>query len=194
MTHVWRRLLCLAPFAVQPAHAADLFMLDQRYGSIAFSVNHFGAFSSSGTFPHFIGRLLIDRLHPEQTKIDVDADATAVTVAWQDGTEMLRGPEFFDAAHYREIHFSSSSIKGVDPKHFEVDGTLEIRGIKHPLTLEATLLREETDTANGTEIADFTVKGTLSRSDYGMTTQPIMISDQVRIQISARIELPAQKK
>lgn len=190
----WRLLLCLMPLAARPAAAADLFKLDQRYGSIAFTVDNFGAFSSTGSFPRFMGRLLIDREHPEHTKINVEADATSVTVPWESGTELLRGPDFFDTAHYREIHFVSDTIKGLDPKHFEVDGTLEIRGVKRPLVLDATLVREQTDPTAGKEIADFTVKGTLSRADYGMTTQTIMISDKVRIQIAARIELPAQTK
>ena len=51
------------------AHAADLFLLDQRYSSIAFSVEHFGSFSSIGLFPRFMGRLLIDRAHPDKTGI-----------------------------------------------------------------------------------------------------------------------------
>jgi polyisoprenoid-binding protein YceI len=107
---------------------------------------------------------------------------------------MLRGPDFFDTAHFPEVRFISAAIKGLDPGHFQVEGTLEIRGIKRPLTLDATLEREHTDTANGTEIADFSVTGTLRRSDYGMTAQRIMISDQVKLLIATRIELPAQIK
>jgi len=168
--------------------------LDQRYGSIAFSVTNFGAFSSTGTFPRFIGKLLIDRSHPEQTKIDVEADATSVRVPWSDGTELLRGPEFFDIAHYPEIRFVSDAIKGVNPRHFLIQGMLEIRGIRRPLTLDATLQQEHTSAANGDEIADFSVTGTLSRSDYGMTSDRIMISDQVKLQIAARVELPPQPK
>jgi hypothetical protein len=57
-------LVVLASHAIQ---AADLFNLDQRYGSIAFSVTNFGAFSSLGSFPRFMGELLIDRSDPEQT-------------------------------------------------------------------------------------------------------------------------------
>jgi polyisoprenoid-binding protein YceI len=190
-------LLLTAGFAVLASHtvqAADLFQLDQRYGSIAFTVTNFGAFSSLGSFPKFMGKLLIDRAHPEQTKIDVEADATSVRVPWDNGTELLRGPDFFDIAHYPEVRFSSAAIKGIDPRHFLIEGTLEIRGIKHPLTLDATLEREHANMANGDEIADFSVTGTLHRSDYGMTSQQIMISDQVKLQIAARIELPAQPK
>jgi polyisoprenoid-binding protein YceI len=186
--------LGLVVLASHAARAADLFNLDQRYGSIAFSVTNFGAFSSLGTFPRFMGKLQIDRAHPEQTKIDVEADATSVRVPWDNGTELLRGPEFFDIAHYPAVRFVSDAIKGIDPKHFLIQGTLEIRGIKRPLALDATLQREHANMANGDEIADFSVTGTLHRSDYGMTSQQIMISDQVKLQIAARIELPQQTK
>jgi polyisoprenoid-binding protein YceI len=184
----------LVVLASPTSQAADLFNLDQRYGSIAFTVTNFGAFSSLGTFPRFIGKLSIDRSHPEQTKIDVQADATSVRVPWDSGTELLRGPEFFDIAHYSAVRFVSDAIKGVDPRHFLIRGMLEIRGIKRPLMLDATLEREHTNMANGDEVADFSVTGTLRRSDYGMTSQRIMISDQVTLQIAARIELPPQSR
>ncbi len=186
--------LCIAAVSARPALAADLFQLDQRYGSIAFSVDHFGSFTSKGTFPRFMGRLAIDRVHPENTTIDVEADATAVTIPWTDGDALLRGPDFFDAAHHRAVHFTSGAIRGIDPKHFLVEGVLEMRGVKRPLTLDATLERQAPDPAKGTEIADFKVTGVLSRADYGMTAQQIMISDRVKIQILARIELPALKR
>jgi polyisoprenoid-binding protein YceI len=187
-------LSCLCVTVPLPLHAADLFMLDQRYGSIGFSVDHFHTFSSLGSFPRFMGKLLIDRHHPEQTKIDVEADATAVTVPWPDGDDLLRGPDFFDAAHHQQVRFFSESVRGLDPKHFQVNGELEIRGITHPLTLDATLRRQAPDPATGTEIADFKVTGILSRADYGMTTQQLMISDRVQLIIDARLALPAQSR
>jgi polyisoprenoid-binding protein YceI len=187
-------ILCIASVLSGRAQAADLFSLDQRYGSIGFTVQHFGAFQSLGSFPRFMGRLSIDRLHPEQTKVNVEADTTAVTVPWAEGTELLRGPDFFDAAHHAAISFVSDTIKTVDPTHFKIFGQLEIRGIKHPLTLDATLQHESSDQQKGTEIADFNVTGDLSRSEWGMTADPVMISDNVKLLIAARIELPAHAK
>jgi len=166
--------------------ASSVFPLDQTHGSIAFSVTNFGAFSTTGAFPRFAGRLVIDRDHPDAATIDVEADATAVTVPWPDGTAMLRGPDFFDTARFPLIRFISGHVSVLDDAHFRIDGMLEIRGMAHPLILDATLEHREANAA------DFRVTGTLSRGAYGMTTQQIMISDQVRISISARIELPAQ--
>jgi polyisoprenoid-binding protein YceI len=40
----------------------------------------------------------------------------------------------------------------------------------------------------------FSVSGTLLRSDYGMTAEPVMIANEVRLMIAARIELPAKRK
>ena len=183
--------ICLA---AGKARATDLFVLDGTHGSIAFMVDHFGAFSSRGTFPRFTGRLAIDRAHPEATTIDVTADAAAVTIPWPDGAALLRSPEFFDTGKYPFVRFVSGAISGLDSKRFRIDGMLEIRGVQRPLTLQATLERAASDPVKGTEIADFTVTGELSRAAYGMTAQPLAISDKVRLTIVARIELPASPK
>ena len=174
----------------RPVQAADVFMLDQRVGTIAFAVDHVGLFSSRGEFPLFQGRLLIDRIHPEQTKIAVEVNAAAVTIPWPDGPDLLRGPDFFDTARHPIMRFTSTAIAGVDPRHFRITGTLEIRGVQQPQTMDATLERQQADPISGTEMADFTVTGVLSRSSFGMTAQPVMISDRVKLHMTTRIELP----
>ena len=194
MNRISAYLSALMLLVIQPAMAVDLFLLDQRNGSIVFSVDHFGSFSSQGSFPRFAGRLLIDRAHPENTTIDVVADAATISTAWPDGASLLRSQDFFDTARHPAIRFVSKTITGLDTRRFQVTGTLEIRGIRRPLTLDATLERRAPDLSKGTEIADFTVKGTLSRAEYGMVTQQTMISDQVRLTIVMRIELPIQAK
>lgn len=188
-------LLAAALLAVGvPARAAELFNLDQRHGSIGFSVRQFGAFASMGSFARFAGRLLIDPRHPELSKIDVQADAASVTVPWPDSAALLRGPAFFDAARYPDVRFTSSAVHGIDASHFLVAGTLEIRGVRRPVTLDATVRQARANPGDGAEIADFRITGTLSRSAFGMTADPIVISDQVKLLIAARVELPARDR
>lgn len=183
-----RAILAALALQTTAARATDIFSLDQTNGSIRFSVDHFGSFTSEGRFPRFSGRLVIDRARPEATTIDVMADAASVTIPWPDGAALLRGPEFFDAGRFQSIRFTSGSITPIDASHFRIIGTLEIRGIRHPLTLEAMLRKRVAE--QGRESADFSVTGVLSRAAYGMTTQSVMISDQVRLLIDARIALP----
>ncbi len=191
-----RRFVAALPVSLMApdARATDLFLLDQTHGSIVFSVEHFGTFSSKGTFPRFSGRLAIDRARPEATTIDVTADVAAVSIPWPDGAALLRSPEFFDVEKFPFVRFVSGKISGLDPSRFRIDGTLEIRGIQRPLVLEAKLIRAAPDPAKGTEVAHFSVNGELSRAAYGMVAQPLAISDTVRLSIAARIDLPAERK
>jgi polyisoprenoid-binding protein YceI len=51
--------------AVSPGGAATLYRIDQRYGTVGFSVSALGLFSIQGRFPRFEGDLLLDlnRVH-----------------------------------------------------------------------------------------------------------------------------------
>ena len=184
--------LLLTLVMASPAGAADRFHLDQRHGMIAFSVDHFGVFTSSATFGRFRGEVAIDQAHPENTRIDVEVDADSVTSAWKDGAALLRGPDFFDATRHRNIRFTSHSVTGVDPHHFRINGTLVIRGTSQPLTLDARVERRRTDPAEGAEAASFIVTGSLSRSAFGMTAHTVMIPDRIHLSITARLALPVR--
>jgi|ERR1051326_7285226 polyisoprenoid-binding protein YceI len=194
LTHRLVTILAFVLAAAAPSRAADMFRLDQRYGTIEFTAQHFGAFASHGQFEKFTGLIGVDRTHPENTTIDIQVDADSVTIPWQDGADLLRGPDFFDAAHHRMIHFTGDRIVGLDPTHFRIVGTLEMRGVSHPLTLDATLERRWRDDAKAVEVADFNVRGVLSRADYGMTADPVMISNSIQLSIMARVALPIRPR
>jgi polyisoprenoid-binding protein YceI len=180
----------LAAFlAVAPACSEELYSLDQRFGGIAFSVSHLGLFSSQGQFRRFGASLLLDARHPERTRISVDVDATSVDMPWQEGTAMVRSPDFFDVQRYPKVRFTSTSVETVAPDRYVVRGRIEIRGVTQPLVLHARMVGRHPDPARGAEVADFVVTGTLRRSAFGMTADRAFISDKVDITISARIQL-----
>ncbi len=182
-------LLWAAFLSAAAAHSEKLYLLDQKFGTIAFSVNHLGLFSSHGEFRRFDVRLVLDAEHPERTRISVFVDAASVSMSWQEAAEMLRGPDFFDTKRYPEIRFKSTSVEAAAPDHYVVRGMLEMRGAKQPLVLHATLVGRQTDPARGIEVAAFVVSGALQRSAFGMTADQMFISDTVKITIRARIEL-----
>ena len=122
------------------------------------------------------------------------ADATAVTIAWPEGATLLKSEPFFNTAQHPLVRFVSGPITPIDPTHFQIRGSLEIRGVKQPITLNATMTSRGPGPGGKTEIADFQITSAISRATWGMTAQQTMISDQVRLTITARIELPALPK
>jgi polyisoprenoid-binding protein YceI len=187
-----RPLLALAlAGALVPGHgrAADLYTIDPLHGRIEFTVSHLGLFTSHGVFRRFDSALTIDQDHPEHTRIAVVVDAGSIDMPWDGAVDLLRSATYFDTAHYPKLRFSSTEVAVESPDHYAVKGVLEIRGVSHPFELEATLTDRHRDEATHAEVADFVVHGELLRSAYGMTADPVFISDRVEIRIVARIRL-----
>jgi polyisoprenoid-binding protein YceI len=188
-----RRLLLVFPLACvcMPSlgRAEERYMIDQRFGEIEFSVDHIGLFTSHGEFRHWDGKLSLDPLKPEQTRVDVSIDANSVAMPYEDGTAMLRSPPYFDVTNHPEIHFTSTAVVPVSPNHYFIRGLLEIRGVTQPQELNATLLGRHVDAMLHAEVADFVVTGELKRSMFGMVADGIFISDTVNILIRAHIKL-----
>ena len=140
-------------------------------------------------FDRFMGRLIIDPLRPDHTRIDVDVEAASVTMPWDQGAAMLRSAEFFDVSRYPEISFESTGVEALGPDHYRVLGQLQIRGVTHAMALDAVLVDRHLDPARESDVADFVVRGKLKRSAFGMVADPVFISDTVDIRIHARIVL-----
>ena len=102
---------------------------------------------------------------------------------------MLRSADFFDVGRYPAIRFTSSAIAADGPGRYLVRGQIEIRGVTRPIELAATLVHAARDPASGARIDDFTVTGSLDRRAFGMTADPLFISNLVAIPIHARIIL-----
>ena len=113
---VWRFLLvlgvCTACF-VPGAGAESTYALDQKFGSIDFSVDNVGLFTSEGQFKRFQASLTIDEAHPERTSINVDVDAGSVDMPWEDGVKMLRSADYFDVQNFPRVQFKSLTVQAL---------------------------------------------------------------------------------
>jgi polyisoprenoid-binding protein YceI len=182
-------LLAACAGLVPAARAQGLYHIDQSYGGIEFTVGHLGLFTSHGMFDRFMGRLIIDPLHPEHTRIDVDVEAGSVSMPWNDAAAMLRSQDFFDAERYPDIRFESTAVEPVGPDHYRILGQLRIRGVTQAQSLDALLVDRHLDAVRGSDVADFVVSGTVKRSAFGMVADRIFIGDTIDIRIHARIVL-----
>lgn len=182
-------LLSLALVSGQPARAQQNYRLDQRFGTIGFSVSHLGLFSSQGEFRRFQAHLRLDEAHPERTRISVEVDARSEMMAWQQATDMLRSKDFLDVHRHPLVRFTSTAVLSVAPDRYRIQGELRLRGITRPLVLWARLVGRHVDPRRHDEQADFVVTGSLQRSAFGMTADQTFISDRVTLTIKAHLEL-----
>jgi polyisoprenoid-binding protein YceI len=169
------------------AQTQGVFLIDQRFGSIEFSVDHLGLFTSHGDFQRFMGTLAIDPARPELTTINVRIDAQSVDMDSADGLSMVRSPDYFDVAEHPAITFQSTGVAVTAPDHYRIAGTIEIRGVRRPMTLDAVLAGH--DKGPSGPVSEFVVNGTLNRGDFGMVANQNFVSETVQVRIRARIAL-----
>jgi polyisoprenoid-binding protein YceI len=186
-------ILCfiLMVFGMVPGPARGqsqgVFAIDQRFGTIEFSVDHLGLFTSHGDFRRFMGSLAIDPARPELTTIAVKIDAQSVDLDSAEGLSMVRSPDYFDVADHPVIAFRSTGVTVVGPDHYRIAGTLEIRGISRPWTLDAMLTGQDKTPAG--PVSEFAVDGTIHRGEFGMVADQSFVSETVKVHIRARIAL-----
>lgn len=173
---------------------ASFYHVDQRYGSVGFSITSLGMFSTEGRFARFEGQLLLDPDHPEQTRIDVTIDGSSVEMPLDDEVSMLRSPDYFDTARYPTERFVSSSIQTLSPSRYLVHGTLQIRGVANPQDLDAMMTERHVDPAAHIQWADFVVTGQMRRSAFGMVADQTMVSDAVHLKIRIRLTVGVDPK
>jgi len=116
----------------------------------------------SGTFTSFKGDIAFDENSLETSKFDVTIDVASINTGNGMKNNKALNADWFDATKYPTIKFVSSKITKT-AKGYEAAGTLEMHGVKKPLTIPFTF-------SNNT----FTGSFDINRSDYGVgaTTGP----------------------
>ncbi len=153
-----------------------LFELDSTRSAVDFEVKVLWLVGVHGRFNHVQGTIAVD---PFRNTVTVDAriDANAVSMRARSHEEWVKSSEFFDAAHFPEIHFVSDSIplKRLQSGG-EIEGTLTLRGISKPVRFQLAV-----PTCPGASGEDCPVEaeGSIRRSDFGMSSHHATLGDKV---------------
>lgn len=150
--------LLLAALAVAgSATAADYV---QAPGStLAFATKYQGEVFV-GKLPGFTTRLRFDPTKLEGSVLDVTMPLAGVSIDNPDGTETLKGREFFNIAQFPQARFVANRFRSLGGNRYAADGTLTLRGIARPATLDFTWTPGPKPVLTG--------KATVKRLDFGI--------------------------
>jgi polyisoprenoid-binding protein YceI len=171
-----------------PAAALETYAIDKTHSEAAFQVRHLVT-KVRGRFTDFEGSVRIDRERPEKSSVEFSIDPASVDTAVADRDTHLKSPDFFDVAKYPSITFVSSRVQPRGGDHYDVTGTLTIRGVAREVTLPVTSLGSARDPW-GNERAGFELETKLDRKDYGMIFNAaldnggLLLGDEVRITVN----------
>lgn len=184
----------LAVLFLTPAIFAqtDSWQIDPAHSNVTFTVTKFGFVDVEARFLKFNGTITYDPANVGRSKIDWRIKVASVESGERNRDESMQGPDYFDAARFPELTFTSTTVKAAGHNVLDVTGTITIRGVSKPLTIQARYGGKHAVAQQGTfEIfhTDFTV----NRRDFGITAGTYyspLISNEVRITLTAASRSP----
>ena len=145
----------LATFTA-PAAAADYV---QSSGALSFASEYQGE-TFVGLFPDFQARLSFDPAAPQDAKLDVTIPLATADTRNGDRDSTLKTGDFFNVAKFATARYTADGFRNVGGDQYVADGTLELRGVKKPVSLAITWTPGERPVLTG--------KATVKRLDFGV--------------------------
>lgn len=133
-----------SPFAVAaalvamlaaPAHAADYV---QAAGSTLAFASKYDGEVFTGTFPRFNTTLSFDPADLSAARLDVTIPLAGAKTGNADRDSTLQGADFFDVAKFAQARYTATKFRSLGENRYAADGTLELRGVRKPVTLTFT--------------------------------------------------------
>jgi polyisoprenoid-binding protein YceI len=179
--------------AAMPAVAAENYQFDKAHTEIRFSWNHAGLTTQSAEFESVDGQVVIDRDDIANSAVEVTIDPASIETGFDAFNEHLRSADFFDVEAHDEIRFVTTSVEQVGTERAMIEGELTIKGITHPVTLDATLtfdgmhpLGEFMDQYDA-YYTGFEATGTVLRSRWDLGMFAPLVSDAVDLTIRTEL-------
>ncbi|MEO5892285.1 MAG: YceI family protein [Ferruginibacter sp.] len=171
------------------------WVLDPTHSEIGFKVKHLMISSVTGTFTEFSGTVETHGDDFTTAKASFSANVHSISTNNGQRDAHLKNADFFDADTYPELTFESTSIVKVDEENYTLHGNLSLHGITKQVLFEADFGGTTVDPWGGTR-AGFSLKGKISRSDFGISfgtvseTGGILLGDEVKL--SAEVQFVKQ--
>ena len=102
-------------------------------------------------------------------------------------TDHLKSADFFDVTRFSTARFVSTSVT-VDGTSAKIAGTMTLKGITKPITLDAKFTGAGTNPFSKRETIGFSATTAIKRSDWGMGTGIPLVGDDVALKISVAFE------
>jgi polyisoprenoid-binding protein YceI len=159
--------------------------VDPSHSSVAFEVRHMMIATVRGHFREFEGTIESHE-DPERCRGYGSVKVASIDTNDRDRDAHLLSPDFFDADRYPEMRFESTRCEHVEGPYFRITGDLTIKDQTHAVEFNATIQGAGEDPW-GNERVGIAVRGTVKRSEFGLTwNQPlarggVLVGEDVRI-------------
>lgn len=172
--------------AATPALKDPVAWAVQKGSSLTFSATWSGN-AIGGRFNRWTADILFSPEALDRSKLTVGVDMASAVTGDAQRDESLPSGDFFDTAEHPKATFTASKFRKTGEGKYVADGTLDLRGVKKPLSLPFTLkIDGDTATARGVTTLDRTVFG-VGQGEWAST-------DQIAAGVKVSFSLTAKRK
>ncbi|GBR03018.1 YceI family protein [Asaia siamensis] len=131
-------LLLCGGIACQATAQAASWQVEKDHSQLGFAGTQTGS-AFKGVFTRYEPTIILDPAAPEKAHFELTIDLASAKTGDTQRDTALPGSDWFDIAHFPKAHFVSTSVRQISGDHYEAVGTLTLRDLSHPVTLDFTL-------------------------------------------------------
>jgi polyisoprenoid-binding protein YceI len=171
----------------------DIWQLDPPHSSAQFSVRHLGVSTVRGAFTKVSGTVHYDAANPGKASLQATIESASVDTRVEMRDNDLRSPRFLDAQKYPTITFQSKKVEAAGDGKLKVTGDLTIHGVTKEVVLDVDgptpAIKDPMGKDRLRAGASATTK--INRNDFGITSLPGAIGDDITITLDIEMIKPA---
>ncbi len=187
-------LLLAPPGLAAPALAGpqDVWTIDPRASSLAFSATQTGAFVN-GRFPAWSGTIVLDPAALAGARIDIAIQMPPMTAGNQDVDSLMKGANFLDVRKFPEARFVATTVVASGGDRYEARGKLTLRDVTRDVVLPFTLVVVDNPSQPGALRATARGKLIIKRLDYGIGQNEWAGTGQVANEVTIDLNVVASR-
>ncbi len=167
---------------------AGTYSVDTAHTQIGFTLSHMGFSNFTGRLNGVTGSLTLTDGDRSASKISVSVPAKSFSTAVEKLDAELISADWFDAKQFPAITFTSTKVTPNGADSATITGDLTMHGVTKPVTLTAHLVGAGSNPLSKAYTVGFDAKGTVKRSDFGVTKYVPLIGDEVELDLHGAFE------
>ena len=174
------------------ATTKTIWKIDPAHTEIHFKVKHMMVSTVTGLFSSFDGQLETETDGFEGAQVQFNAAIDSINTNNQQRDEHLKSADFFDAAQFPQLTFTSTEFIQKNEEDYVLKGDLTIRDVTLPIELDVVFHGTVVDLYQQTK-AGFELSGSLSRKAYGLTWNAlteagnVVVGDKIRLVMNVQL-------
>jgi len=171
---------------------AQTWTADPSHSTVGFQVRHMMVSNVKGSFDRFTATVEGNPGDPATAKVSATIEVASVNTREPKRDDHLRSADFFDAAKFPQMTFTSTKVEKVSATKAKLTGSLTLRGVTKPVTLDVEYTAP-VKSPWGQTVVGATATGTINRKDFGVNWSKsldgggLVVADEVTIQLELEL-------